>query len=65
LRSTEDFETVRGGLAASGMNNCAIARETGIPRRTVRDLRCRPMIRARLSAARSMCGHSRTVLRHT
>lgn len=55
MRSSDEFETVRG-LAAGGMNDCAIARETGIPRRTVRDLRCRPMIRARFSAAGSMCG---------
>ena len=55
MRSLDEFETVKN-LAASGINNCAIARKTGIPRRTVRDLRCRPMIRARLSAAGSMCG---------
>ena len=30
MRSSQDFETVRG-LALSGMNDCAIARETGIP----------------------------------
>ena len=53
MRSLDEFETVKN-LAASGMNDCAIARKTGIPRRTVRDLRCRPMIRARLSAAGSM-----------
>ena len=50
MRSLEDFETVRG-LAASGMNDCAIARETGIPRRTVRDLRLPANDPARLSAA--------------
>lgn len=55
MRSLDEFETVKN-LAASGINDCAIARKTGIPRRTVRDLRCRPMIRARLSAAGSMCG---------
>src|ERR1700761_5109950 len=55
VRSLDELEIVKS-LAASGMNDCAIARKTGIPRRTVRDLRCRPMIRARLSAAGSMCG---------
>jgi hypothetical protein len=61
VRSLEDFEIVRG-LAASGMNDCAIARETGIPRRTVRDLRCRPSIRVRFSAAASTCGVSHDFL---
>lgn len=54
MRSLEDFETVRD-LVAGGLNDCAIARLTGIPRRTVRDLRCKPAVRARLSAA-STCG---------
>jgi hypothetical protein len=44
------------------MNDCAIARETGIPRRTVRDLRCRPSIRVRFSAAASTCGVSHDFL---
>jgi hypothetical protein len=34
-------------LFAAGVNDCAIARETGIPRCTVRDWRCRPQIRPR------------------
>jgi hypothetical protein len=55
VRSLEDFETVRG-LAARGMNDCAIARDTGIPRRTVRDLRWRQTIRKRCSAGASTCG---------
>jgi hypothetical protein len=55
VRSLEDLEIVRG-LAASDMNDCAIARESGIPRRTVRDLRCRPSIRVRFPAAASTCG---------
>ncbi|MGE2691257.1 hypothetical protein [Mycolicibacterium pulveris] len=46
MRSAEEVEAVRG-LAAAGFNDCAIARLTGIPRRTVRDLRCRPGRRPR------------------
>jgi hypothetical protein len=55
VRSLDESETVKS-LAASGMNDCAIARKTGIPRRTVRDLRCRPTIRDRLAAGSSTCG---------
>jgi hypothetical protein len=46
MRSAEEFETVQR-LFAAGVNDCAIARETGIPRCTVRDWRCRPQIRPR------------------
>ena len=38
MRSTEDFNTVRS-LIAAGLNDCAISRQTGIPRRTVCDWR--------------------------
>jgi hypothetical protein len=38
MRSAEEFDVVRG-LIAAGLNDCAIARETGIPRRTVCDWR--------------------------
>jgi hypothetical protein len=38
MRSAEEFETVRH-LIASGMNDCAIARHTGVPRKTVWDWR--------------------------
>jgi hypothetical protein len=55
VRSLDDFETVKG-LAAQGMNDCAIARKTGIPRRTVRDLRCKTTIRTRLPVGSSLCG---------
>lgn len=34
-------------LIAAGVNDCAIARQTGIPRRTVRDWRRRPQVRRR------------------
>ena len=49
MRSAEEFETVQR-LIAAGMNDCEIARQTAIPRRTVCDLRRRPAVRAR-----SMC----------
>ena len=55
MRSADELEAVQH-LIAAGLNDCAIARQTGIPRRTVRDLRCRPTIRARVTAASSSCG---------
>jgi hypothetical protein len=55
VRSAEDFNAVRG-LAAAGFNDCAIAPLTGIPRRTVRDLRCRPGVKPRRLAGSSDCG---------
>jgi hypothetical protein len=54
LRSREDFETVKR-LIVAGMNDCAIARQTGIPRCTVRDWRLRPPIRPR-PISTSVCG---------
>ena len=39
MRSAQEFNDVQR-LIADGMNDCAIARITGIPRRTVRDWRC-------------------------
>jgi hypothetical protein len=53
VRSAEEFDAVQR-LIAAGMNDCAIARVTGIPRRTVCDLRRRPPIRAR-STCTSKC----------
>jgi len=56
LRSAEEFEAVQR-LLAKGMNDCAIARETGIPRRTVWDWRySRSPIRARAPRAAAVCG---------
>jgi hypothetical protein len=55
MRSAEQFENVQR-LIAAGMNNCAIARETGIPRTTIRDWRCRPLVRRRSRTASSVCG---------
>jgi hypothetical protein len=48
LRSAEDVETVER-LIAAGLNDCAIARQTGIPRPTVWGWRRRPPVRARSS----------------
>jgi hypothetical protein len=48
LRSAEDFETVER-LIAAGLNDCAIARQTGIPRPTVWGWRRRPPVRAKSS----------------
>ena len=54
MRSAEEFEAVQR-LIAAGVNDCAIARQTGIPRCTVRDWRRRPQIRTR-PVASSPCG---------
>jgi len=54
MRSAEEFEAAKR-LIAAGVNDCAIARNLGIPRHTVRDWRCRPQRRPRLDAG-SPCG---------
>ena len=54
VRCIEEFETVQR-LIAAGMNDCAIARQTGISRCTVRDWRLRPHVRAR-PISTSACG---------
>ncbi|OBA78781.1 hypothetical protein A9W99_23615 [Mycobacterium sp. 1164966.3] len=61
VRSYEDFETVKD-LIATGLNDCAIARQTGIPRPTVRDWRCRPQVR-RQTVSTSPCGIDHDFLR--
>ncbi|MBW0015806.1 MAG: hypothetical protein JO059_21980 [Mycobacterium sp.] len=50
----EQFEAAQR-LVAAGVNDCAIARQLGVPRPTVRDWRCRQQIRPRLSFG-SNCG---------
>ncbi|MDT7763106.1 MAG: hypothetical protein QOC63_2526, partial [Mycobacterium sp.] len=55
MRSAEEFNSVQR-LVAGGMNDCAIARQTGIPRPTVRDWRCKPGIRPRNRGGSSDCG---------
>ena len=54
MRSAEQFDTARR-LIAAGVNDCAIARQIGVPRATVQDWRRRPQIRPRLVSA-SPCG---------
>lgn len=41
MRDLDEFDQVRS-LIAAGMNDCAIARETGVPRTTVRGWRLHP-----------------------
>jgi hypothetical protein len=55
MRSAEEFKAVQR-LIAAGVNDCEIARQTGIPRCTVRDWRCRPQVRSRDSRG-SPCDH--------
>ena len=56
VRSAEEFEAVQQ-LIKDGLNDCAIARQTGIPRKTVWEWRyCRSPIRARIPNASSPCG---------
>ena len=52
MRSLEDFQAVLR-LFELGLNDCAIARQTGIPRLTVRDWRCRPRVRSRIASTSS------------
>jgi Homeodomain-like domain len=47
VRSAEQFDAARR-LIAAGVNDCAVARQLGVPRPTIRDWRCRPQIRSRL-----------------
>jgi hypothetical protein len=54
VRTAEQFEAVKS-LIASGMNDCAVSRQTGVPRCTVRDWRIRPPTRMR-PVASSPCG---------
>jgi hypothetical protein len=46
MRSAEEFDAAKR-LMAAGRNDCAIARQIGVPRTTVRDWRRRPPIRSR------------------
>jgi len=55
MRSADEFNEVRQ-LIAAGMNDCAIARLTGIPRPTVRDWRCRPQVLPRMPVGPMACG---------
>lgn len=55
MRSSDEFNEVRR-LLAIGMNDCAITRETGVPRPTVRDWRRRPPHKLPRPTATSPCG---------
>lgn len=54
MRSLDEFEAARR-LIADGLNDCAIARQLGIPRPTIKDWRCRPQRRPRYNPE-SGCG---------
>jgi hypothetical protein len=54
MRSAEQFNAAKR-LIAAGVNDCAIARQLGVPRTTVLDWRCRPQIQPRLVST-SACG---------
>ncbi|MDT5154012.1 MAG: hypothetical protein QOI01_5745 [Mycobacterium sp.] len=55
MRSAEEFDEVRR-LIADGMNDCQVARATGIPRKTVWEWRRGPRIRPRERTGASPCG---------
>jgi hypothetical protein len=64
MRSAEEFDKVQL-MIATGMNDCEIAREAGIPRKTVWEWRHGPRVRTRDRAGTSVCGieHDFTALR--
>jgi hypothetical protein len=55
MRSAAEFNAVQR-LIAAGVNDSAIAAQTGIPRCTVRDWRWRPQLRSRDSRG-TPCAH--------
>lgn len=57
MRNLDEFDHVQS-LIASGMNDCAIARETGIPRTTIRGWRLHPPTRLVKHDPWSSCGVS-------
>lgn len=57
MRSAEEFDHVQR-LIAIGLNDCAIARQTGIPRKTVWEWRCRPSCRPRFPSEPLVCRSS-------
>jgi hypothetical protein len=54
MRSNEHYDAAKR-LIAAGVNDCATARQIGVPRTTVRDWRRQPQLRPRLVSA-SPCG---------
>lgn len=57
MRSAKEFNEVQQFIAA-GMNDCAIARQTGIPRKTVWEWRRRPSCRLRYPSDPLVCINS-------
>lgn len=55
MRSAEEFDEVKR-LSAAGVNDCAISRQTGIPRPTVRGWRSNPPHSLRRPGASTPCG---------
>lgn len=55
MRSAEQFDAAQR-LIAAGVNDCAIARQLGIPRPTIQDWRRRPQVRTRNPAGSTACG---------
>ena len=55
MRNLDEFAHVQT-LIAAGLNDCAIARETGIPRTTVHGWRRRPPTRLVKRDRSSSCG---------
>jgi hypothetical protein len=58
VRSVEEIALVRS-LLTDGLNDCEIARRTGVPRRTVRDWRVKQAPVARAQFGCPACGHAR------
>jgi len=61
MRSAEEFHAA-SRLIAAGLNDCAIGRQIGVPRTTVRDWRRRPPIRSRDPGAPCGIAHDFTQL---
>ncbi len=55
MRSADEFDEVNR-LIAAGMNDCQVARTTGIPRKTVWQWRVRKPVRPRLREGSASCG---------
>jgi hypothetical protein len=62
MRSADEFDEVQR-LLALGMNDCAAARLTGIPRPTIRDWRRRPPVGLQMrTSSHSRADHDFTAL---
>ncbi|MFV1470587.1 helix-turn-helix domain-containing protein [Mycolicibacterium elephantis] len=54
VRSAQQFDAAQR-LMAAGLNDCAVARQLGIPRSTIREWRCRPQRQTRPDGT-TVCG---------